>query len=90
MKHEKPICRLIYRAEGDVVNAYLADPFTMEGAVLLTSINAGLADSIPDLYREWEQLADGIVTRAIESRGLAVAQKIHSPVRDHERVRKPS
>jgi len=56
MSDKQQIGRLAFRLEGEIINAYWADQDTMEGAILLGSFRARLADLEPKLWEGFKTL----------------------------------
>lgn len=58
--------RLAIRAEGDVVNAYIAREGTMADPLWLSSISRQLAENHPEFYERWKALATDILAAAVK------------------------
>ena len=56
MTDKQQIGRLAFRLEGEIINAYWADQDTMDGAILLGSFRARLADLEPKLLEGFKAL----------------------------------
>ncbi len=65
-------CRLAFRTEGPEVMIYLADPHTMEGAVVLARLNKGalavsntLFEDVKAAYSKWLQVQVAAITGVV-------------------------
>ena len=65
----KALWRIAFRAEGEWVNAYYAEPNTMEGAILICSARKGCLQSTPGAFDDLQALARKIVSCAIADVG---------------------
>lgn len=78
---DMPDFRIAFRQEGDWVNAYLADPNTMAGAVHLASFAKRFLDVQPETWQEYQAL----VRRAVQRLGADV-EFVTIPAPEHERA----
>jgi hypothetical protein len=60
------VCRFCVLLEGDMLNAYCADHKTMEGAVLLGSLRAIIAEEYPDIRSLWQSLMENAMEKCIK------------------------
>ncbi len=82
-KHELPV-RLAIRREGNSVNAYIADPKTMEDAIFVASLSVGIAGK-SDFFERWKQLMSDILALAVEEIYGQEPEMHTRPAPEHER-----
>ncbi len=82
-KRELPV-RLAIRREGNSVNAYMADPKTMEGATLVASLTVGIAQHA-DFFERWMQLMEDALARAVKDIYGQEPEMTTRPAPEHER-----
>lgn len=79
--------RLALRHEGDWWNAYLADPDSMAGAMLIGSVRFGAAVKNPEVKQGFMALMQLIVADAIENAtGETITDFEIAPAPEHERA----
>lgn len=66
----RPVSRLAIRAEGDMVNAYLALPDTMECADLVASMRRSCLEQDEELYSEWLGMLQRFYARTLTAVGV--------------------
>jgi hypothetical protein len=83
---QKAPFRLAYRKEGEFVNAYYAEPGTMEGAILLGSMRVSILDSTPGLFDDFQACMRKALEQACRNVGFDMGpwQVFHAP--EHERT----
>lgn len=78
--------RVAIRAEGEYVNAYVAERDTMEGAELLMSIRRSLCARFPQTFDAFKANASAALQLMLESRGIHVVAMVDEPAPEHERT----
>jgi hypothetical protein len=81
--HELPV-RLAIRREGDVVKAYLAKKDSMEGAMLLATLNEKMAQN-EELFRAWKDVMIRAVEIMVENTFDETPEMIERPAPGEER-----
>lgn len=79
--------RIAIRHEGGFINAYMAQPETLEGAVLLGSIAVAPAQH-PLIFAAWKKLMGAVLMTAAVDAGYGLADEpVEQEPPDHERTR---
>jgi hypothetical protein len=65
--------RIAVRREGAVFNAYLAEAGTMEGSMLVASINAAVCEQDPVMFDRFKRLCESAVKSMMRGMGAVVA-----------------
>lgn len=78
--------RLAFRREGDWVNCYLASDETMEGATLLSSINASIVETHKDLWDQWKAVLVEALRRQVTEIVGQVPDMPEHRAPEHERA----
>lgn len=80
-------CRVSFRREGDMVNAYMTPPTTLEGAVLLASMRATLLDHAPPAWPEFRKVVYTAFAVLVQNvTGTAPEFTEERPAPEHERA----
>jgi hypothetical protein len=86
MSEKKSIgMRLAIRKEGRFVNAYAALENTMQGAVLLGSMAAGLCEEDDTIWKRWKALMIDIMAEAVEKMFGERPDMPERPAPEHEK-----
>lgn len=83
---QPPLMRLAIRAEGDIVNAYMAQNGTMDGAIFLGSIHKGVAQN-PVRWDSFKILMMGAaadLTESVLGTRVTFGEVVTAP--EHERA----
>jgi hypothetical protein len=66
--------RIAVRREGAMINAYVAEMGTMEGSLLLASINAAVCEQDPVMFDRFKRLCETAVRSMVRGIGVEVAR----------------
>lgn len=85
---EQPLgpVRLAIRAEGEWLNAYIAQTDTMEGAFLIGSIARSICDVRTDIFTEWKDVMTKVFEHGLSSvTGFRDIPMVERRAPEHER-----
>lgn len=80
--------RIAIRQEGNFINAYLAQPGSMEGGLLIGSISAGLcnADAQNATFEQFKSALETGAAALLKSLGVQVESMETRPAAEHEKA----
>jgi hypothetical protein len=79
--------RIAFRAEGAMVNVYLALSESMEGAQLIACCSKAILDVSPDQFAMFRKIMENGIAAAIkDTMGVEVAKFEIQPAPEHERA----
>ena len=80
--------RIAFRKEGDFVNCYYAEPHTMQGAVLLSSMRTSILAAQPYVWNAWKALMRQVIgNEARFATGLDIVRFDEHVAPEHERTK---
>jgi hypothetical protein len=86
MAETKIEVRLAIREEGKWVNAYLSEPGTMEGALLLGSILTSILENDDEIFLRWKSIMQDVLARGLEDLGIRMTRMEERPAPPHEKA----
>jgi hypothetical protein len=78
--------RIAFRSEGEWVNAYFAEPDTMDDAILVGSVLESALEQTPGAFEAYRALMTKIMDKALSDIGIPAAEWVTGPGPEHERT----
>ena len=78
--------RIAFRKEGEFVNAYLAQPHTMDDAIFIASVKTTALSQTPGAFEDYQALIQKIVGEGMRAMGVTHDGWIAGPAPENERT----